>query len=116
MCAHDWQPIPGWYARYRCTLCHVIGCKLGVVQAKYVQRGNEIEPYRCGAVRRGELCSAPAVDGSHGKKFRCAEHRHPAPAAHARRELAAAKATPELAVPITAAAPAPAAPPLSLDA
>jgi hypothetical protein len=31
MCNHDWQPISGWYARYRCSHCAVVGCKFGVV-------------------------------------------------------------------------------------
>lgn len=76
LCAHDWQPIDGWYARYRCARCHVIGCKFGVVQAKHVTRSNEIQPYRCEVRRGGERCNAPAVSSSWGKKFRCAEHRH----------------------------------------
>lgn len=91
MCTHDWQPIPNWYARYRCTLCHVIGCKLGVVQARYVQRSNGIVPYRCGARPGGEKCPEPAVHGSHGKNFRCAVHRHRARPAHVRSVLAGAK-------------------------
>jgi hypothetical protein len=90
-CTHDWQPIPGWYARYRCTLCHAIGCKFGVVQAKHVTRSNEIQPYRCEVRHGGERCNAPAVSSWYGKKFRCAEHRHGAHAARVRRQVAAAK-------------------------
>jgi hypothetical protein len=90
MCAHDWQPIPGWYARYRCSICRVIGCKFGVVNAHMRGRGTEIQPYRCEARCGGERCSEPAVHGWHGKHFRCAAHRHPGHhTAQARRELAA---------------------------
>ena len=43
--AHDWQPISGWYARYRCSICRVIGRKPGAI---HPQRGRSaaIEPYR----------------------------------------------------------------------
>jgi len=37
-------------------------------------------------------CNAPAVHGWHGKKFRCAEHRHGAHAARARRQGSVASA------------------------
>jgi hypothetical protein len=89
-CAHDWQPIPNWYARYRCTICHVIGCKFGMVQARHITRSCEIQPYRCEARRGGERCGVPAVSSWYGKKFRCAEHGHGAHAARARRQAAAA--------------------------
>jgi len=88
MCAHDWQPIPGWYARYRCTLCNVIGCKLGVVQPKEARSSVEIQPYRCASRCRGERCSEPAVHGWRGKAFRCEAHRA-GHGARARRELVA---------------------------
>jgi hypothetical protein len=41
-------------------------------------------------------CAQPAVHGVYGKKFRCAEHRHPVRPARARKELAPAnkEATP----------------------
>ena len=87
MCEHDWQPIPNWYARYRCTLCDAVGAKFGVVQGKHCQRSNEIQPYRCGARNGGSKCERPAVHGVYGKKFRCAEHRHPARAARARKAI-----------------------------
>lgn len=90
VCAHDWQPISGWYARYRCSSCHVIGCKLGVVDPRR-GRGAEIEPYRCEVRRGGERCSEPAVYARRGKGFRCAAHRRPGPTARARSELAAAE-------------------------
>jgi hypothetical protein len=93
MCTHDWQPIPGWYARYRCTHCSVLGCKFGVVVAPHGgHRSNEIAPYRCQAQCCGAKCNEPAVHGEGGaNKLRCAAHR-PGQAARARRELAAAKA------------------------
>jgi hypothetical protein len=92
MCTHDWQPIPGWYGRYRCTHCSVFGCKFGVVVAPHGgHRSNEIAPYRCEAQCAGAKCNEPAVHGERGKKFRCAAHQ-PGQAARARRELAAAKA------------------------
>jgi len=90
MCEHDWQPIPNWYARYRCTLCNAVGAKFGVVQGKYCKRINEIQPYRCGARTGGVKCEKPAVHSVYGKKFRCAEHRHPVRAVHARKGLASA--------------------------
>jgi hypothetical protein len=90
MCTHDWQPIPGWYARYRCSICHAVGAKFGVVQGKHCKRSMEIHPYRCGARCGGVKCERPAVHSVHGKKFRCAEHHRPVRAARARRELAPA--------------------------
>jgi len=91
-CAHDWQPIPNWYARYRCSICYVVGVKLMAVAPREAGiRRTEIQPYRCGATCRGERCSAPAVHSGYGKKFRCAEHGHGAPAGRARRAMPAAK-------------------------
>jgi hypothetical protein len=92
MCEHDWQPIPNWYARYRCTLCNAVGAKFGVVQGKHCKRSNEIQPYRCVARCGGVKCERPAVHSVHGKKFRCAEHRRPVRSARARNELAPASA------------------------
>lgn len=87
LCSHDWQPIPNWYARYRCSICHVVGVKLVAVAPREAGvRRTEIQPYRCGATSRGERCSAPAVQSGYGKKFRCAEHQHGAHAARARRQ------------------------------
>jgi hypothetical protein len=87
MCAHDWQPIPNWYARYRCTICHVMGCKFGVVVCRHgAARSVEIQPYRCEARCGGKKCNAPAVHGWAGKKLRCAEHRQGANAARARHQ------------------------------
>ena len=87
--AHDWQPISGWYARYRCSICRVIGRKPGAI---HPQRGRSaaIEPYRCEAKSRGERCMEPAVHAWRGKNLRCAAHRHPGRTAGARKELCAA--------------------------
>ena len=86
---HDWQPIPGWYARYRCASCGVIGCKFGLVNPHMRHRGTGIEPYRCEARPGGEKCGEPAVHAWKGKHFKCAAHRYPGRAAQAREQLAA---------------------------
>lgn len=72
------------------ALCHAIGRKFGVVQANYVTRGNEIQPYRCEVRRGGERCNAPAVSNWNRRNFRCAEHRHGAHASQARLQSAGA--------------------------
>jgi len=93
MCDHDWQPIPGWYARYRCSICQVIGCKFGVVVAPYRERrSNRIAPYRCEAKCGGVRCNEPAVHSWRGKAFRCAAHHHPGHATRARKEIAVTRA------------------------
>jgi hypothetical protein len=91
-CAHDWQPIDGWYARYRCTRCRVIGCKFGVVVAPHGgHRSFEIRPYRCEAKCAGQKCNQPAVHGWRGKNFRCAAHPHGSRATRALRQGGAMK-------------------------
>jgi hypothetical protein len=90
-CNHDWQPIPNWYARYRCSICRVIGGKFGVICARYGVRGGEIRPYRCCARPRGAQCPNPAVHNDHGTNFRCTEHVRREHAASARKQIAAAK-------------------------
>lgn len=56
---HDWLPIPGWYARYRCAECKALGYKSNVTaDSKYnpwVQA--RVLPYHCSV--RG--CKNPAV-------------------------------------------------------
>jgi len=74
MCVHDWQPIPGWFARYRCSICRVIGWKPRMVTLCRAH-GTEIEPYRCEIVRDRRRCKAPAVFAKDGKHFRCEAHR-----------------------------------------
>jgi hypothetical protein len=87
--AHDWQPIAGWYARYRCSICRVIGYKPCAVHPQHCRR-TAIEPYRCEATRDGKRCNAPAVHTWHGTRFRCAEHLHRGRTAGARKKLDAA--------------------------
>jgi len=91
ICNHDWQPIPNWFARYRCSICRVVGGKFGVICAKYGVRNPEIQPYRCCARPRGVRCPNPAVHSDRGKNFRCAEHGRRAHGTSARKELASAK-------------------------
>jgi hypothetical protein len=92
MCNHDWQPIPNWYARYRCSNCNAVGAKFGVVCAKYGVRSTEIRPYRCEARPGGVKCENPAVHSVRGKRFRCTEHRGRACSTRARQELTDARA------------------------
>lgn len=87
-CTHDWQPIVGWYARYRCSVCGVIGYKPGAVHPKHA-RSMAITPYRCEAKSGGKRCEGHAVHNWRGKNFRCAAHRYPGRTAEARKELAA---------------------------
>jgi hypothetical protein len=90
-CNHDWQPIPNWFARYRCSICRVIGGKFGVICARYGVRNLAIQPYRCCARTRGVRCPNPAVHNDHGKNFRCVEHGRREHAARARQDLASTK-------------------------
>jgi len=93
MCEHDWQPIQGWYARYRCGQCRIIGYKPGAVRPQNA-RCMEITPYRCEVRRDGQRCAEPAVHSWCGKKFRCAAHARPGRTAKARETLAAEVSTP----------------------
>jgi hypothetical protein len=86
-CVHDWQPIMGWYARYRCAICHVIGHKPGAVHPQHA-RCTAITPYRCEVRCGGKRCAAPAVHSWRGKKLRCAAHVHSGRTAKARDRLA----------------------------
>ena len=70
MCNHDSQPISGWYARYWCSKCGVVGCKFGVV----IGYGSTAsEPYRCATRRGGVRCTELAVV-SRNQEMRCKEH------------------------------------------
>jgi hypothetical protein len=92
MCNHDWQPIPGWRARYRCSKCNVIGAKFGIVPGSR-SHSLAIEPYRCGERCDGGRCSELAVEKVWGEKLRCAAHvPHASPTARARKELAPVRA------------------------
>lgn len=87
-CVHDWQPIMGWYARYRCAICRVIGYKPGAVHTQHA-RSMAITPYRCEVRCGGKRCAGPAVHSWRGKKLRCAVHVHSGRTAKARDTLAA---------------------------
>ena len=92
MCEHDWQPIQGWYARYRCGKCRIIGYKPAAVRPQNA-RSTTITPYQCEVRRDGQRCVEPAVHSWYGKKFRCAAHVRPGKTAKARETLAAEVST-----------------------
>ncbi len=85
-CVHDWQPIMGWYARYRCGRCRVIGYKPGAVHPQHA-RCMAITAYRCEVRCGGKRCAEPAVHCWRGKKLRCAVHVHGGRTAKARTVL-----------------------------
>jgi hypothetical protein len=78
---HDWQPIPRWSGRYKCSVCMAVGYR-GMVtfdhdvpmaeqvagQAKTVRRCSTIWPYIC----KSKGCKAPAV--GFGKYQFCRGH------------------------------------------
>src|SRR5260221_14564561 len=61
---HDWQPIDGWTARYRCWQCGVIAYKPRVVTI-LVDGGPygsmKVTPYVCTATRAGSRCGCPPI-------------------------------------------------------
>ena len=81
---HDWQPVPKWSGRYRCSVCGALGYR-GIVtstpleegeeqaawQAKTHQRRATIFPYVC----KAKGCKAHAVD--FGKYQFCRAHKTP---------------------------------------
>lgn len=83
---HDWQPIPRWSGRYKCSICGVIGYR-GMVtydhdkapteqiagQAKTPKRCVTIWPYLC----KSKGCKAGAV--GFGKYQFCRAHSAPPP-------------------------------------
>jgi hypothetical protein len=73
MCNHDWQPVEGWYARYRCSVCRVLGCKFGVIDSDRAG-STVIEPYRCEENHGHERCSEEAVARISGLMC-CRRHR-----------------------------------------
>jgi hypothetical protein len=93
VCAHDWQPIAGWYARYRCAICRAVGYKAGAVHPQHA-RSMAIVPYRCEATCAGRRCGEAAVHGRNGKRFRCAAHVNGGRTTGARKALAAEVSTP----------------------
>lgn len=45
---HDWQPIQGWYARYRCDKCRVVAYKKLVTRSTRNRHKNVLmHPYKC---------------------------------------------------------------------
>jgi hypothetical protein len=93
---HRWQPIPNWYARYRCTICSVVGCKPRVVTA-LVDGGAygspHVTPYVCGATRGGVKCGNPAQAKKKGGVWRCREHLLTSATSSARSALAQKKSS-----------------------
>jgi hypothetical protein len=84
---HDWQPITGWRARYRCNGCGVIARKPRLVTHLYPwgpanpDATPKITPYVC-TLKIGELrCGCLAVKKIGRKKWRCRAHLL-APAIH----------------------------------
>lgn len=83
---HDWQPIPRWSGRYKCSVCGAVGYR-GIVtfdpdkpmeeqiagQAKTPHRCRSIWAYIC----RSKGCKAPAV--GFGKYQFCRGHTTPPP-------------------------------------
>lgn len=43
--SHNWQPIPNWMARYKCSKCYTIGFK-GVIQPRFYKTSQMYE-YKC---------------------------------------------------------------------
>jgi hypothetical protein len=84
---HDWQPIDGWRARYRCRDCGVIGRKRGAVTIigpwelrdvmeppEPVAGGAEVTPYACTLKCAGLRCGCPAVKKTGSRRWRCSAH------------------------------------------
>ncbi len=44
-CQHDWQPLPKWFGRYRCSKCKVVGYRPTVIPLG--GGGSRIIPYKC---------------------------------------------------------------------
>ncbi len=74
---HTWEPIVGWYARYRCMTCWMIGYKPKLVtiqSADIPGMGSvEIKPYHCGVRVDGRYCGKGAIKRARGK-YLCREH------------------------------------------
>jgi hypothetical protein len=70
MCNHDWHPVSGWCARYRCSQCRALGFKFRVVMG---YGDPVIEPYHCQARPAGGRCNNLAVT-RRKREMRCLEH------------------------------------------
>jgi hypothetical protein len=73
---HDWQPINGWTARYRCKGCRVVGYRPRIVTL-HVAGGpygsTAVTPYICSAQQGGQRCGCPA-EWKQKRAWRCREH------------------------------------------
>jgi hypothetical protein len=72
---HDWRPLCGWSARYRCAECFAIGYKKRAVMGF---GANVILPYTCSkcdgwAVARDY--NRPPTARSNSRQWRCRLHR-----------------------------------------
>jgi hypothetical protein len=83
MCTHDWKPVAGWYARYRCAICGGFGYKQRFIRTDELGPGgppktmgsDRIKPYLCAHKPGGASCGGFAVKKENGR-WKCAEHRH----------------------------------------
>lgn len=71
-CEHDWRPIEGYYARYRCTLCGSIGLKERLVTG---HRSETIRPYVCHYCGGWAVAKEPTKPGQRTAQWRCHLHR-----------------------------------------
>lgn len=81
MCDHDWKPVEGWFARYRCARCKAYGAKLAVLSPGDGKPAG-ITPLRCrheddeerGPGQAPRRCDGLAVARVRGEGLRCAQH------------------------------------------
>lgn len=71
---HNWESIPGWRGRYRCSKCFVIGyIKDGPIRGL---RG-KIIPYKCSFCDASAVAKEPPKTKPTGRKtWRCSNHRN----------------------------------------
>lgn len=69
-CEHDWQPVPGWGARYRCTKCQAYGHKANITNQIVKIPMIGIVPYVCQVPGCNQMAQ---VSSSKGKR-RCFKH------------------------------------------
>ena len=66
---HQWTPIDGWYARYRCSECYVIGYRGVLVNDVATSKKiSAIIPYKC------KKCDKLAV-GKGKRDPYCSDHK-----------------------------------------
>lgn len=71
-CGHEWKPIKGWSARYRCKFCKAIGYKARAATDNIVGNPGQIVTYIC------HKCRGPATlkkPGKNGICFDCMAHK-----------------------------------------